>query len=61
MDSNQNVYYMQVNFVLEKEEWLAEDPLFKTFFQKFIKKLWSINDKQQNAEQVVQEVTNMMT
>ena len=61
MNSNQNAYYMQVNFVLEKEKWLAEDPLFKTSFQEFIKKLWSINDKQQNAEQVVQEVTNMMT
>ena len=60
MNSNQNAYYMQVNFVLEKEKWLAEDPLFKTSFQEFIKKLWSINDKQQNAEQVVQEVTNMM-
>ena len=60
MNSNQNVYYMQVNFVLEKEKWLAEDPLFKTSFQEFIKKLWSINDKQQNAEQVVQDVTNMM-
>ena len=60
MNSNQNAYYMQVNFVLEKEKWLAEDPLFKTSFQEFIKKLWSINDKQQNAEQVVQDVTNMM-
>lgn len=60
MNSNQNAYYMQVNFVLEKEKWQAEDPLFKTSFQEFIKKLWSINDKQQNAEQVVQEVTNMM-
>ncbi len=60
MNSNQNAYYMQVNFVLEKEKWQAEDPLFKTSFQEFIKKLWSINDKQQNAERVVQEVTNMM-
>ena len=59
-NSNQNAYYMQVNFVLEKEKWLAEDPLFKTSFQEFIKKLWSINDKQQNAEQVMQDVTNMM-
>lgn len=60
MNSNQNAYYMQVNFVLEKEKWLAEDPLFKTSFQEFIKNLWNINDKQQDAEQVVQDVTNMM-
>lgn len=60
MNSNENAYYLQVNFVLEKEKWLAEDPLFKTSFQEFIKNLWNINDKQQNAEQVVQEVTNMM-
>lgn len=60
MNSNQNAYYMQVNFVLEKEEWLAEDPLFKTSFQEYVKNLWSINDKQQNADQVMQDVTNMM-
>lgn len=60
MNSNQNAYYLQVNFVLEKEKWLAEDPLFKTSFQEYVKNLWSINDKQQNAEQVVQDVTNMM-
>ena len=60
MNSNQNAYYMQVNFVLEEEKWLADNTLFKTSFQEFIKKLWSINDKQQNADQVVQEVTNMM-
>ena len=60
MNSNQNAYYMQVNFVLEKEEWLADNPLFKTSFQEYVKKLWSINDKQQNAEQVMQDVTNMM-
>ena len=60
MNSNQNAYYLQVNFVLEKEEWLADNTLFKTSFQEFIKNLWSINDKQQNAEQVMQDVTNMM-
>lgn len=60
MNSNQNAYYMQVNFVLEKEKWLAEDPLFKTSFQEYVKNLWSINDKQQNADQVMQDVTNMM-
>ena len=60
MNSNQNAYYLQVNFVLEKEEWLADNTLFKTSFQEYVKNLWSINDKQQNAEQVVQEVTNMM-
>lgn len=60
MNSNQNAYYLQVNFVLEKEEWLAEDPLFKTSFQEYVKNLWSINDKQQNADQVMQDVTNMM-
>lgn len=60
MNSNQNVYYLQVNFVLEKEEWLADNTLFKTSFQEYVKNLWNINDKQQNAEQVVQEVTNMM-
>lgn len=60
MNSNQNAYYMQVNFVLEKEEWLADNTLFKTSFQEYVKNLWSINDKQQNAEQVMQDVTNMM-
>lgn len=60
MNSNQNAYYMQVNFVLEKEKWLADNTLFKTSFQEYVKNLWSINDKQQNAEQVMQEVTNMM-
>lgn len=60
MNSNQNAYYLQVNFVLEKEEWLADNTLFKTSFQEYVKNLWSINDKQQNAEQVMQDVTNMM-
>ena len=60
MNSNQNVYYLQVNFVLEKEKWLADNTLFKTSFQEYVKNLWNINDKQQNAEQVMQEVTNMM-
>lgn len=60
MNSNQNAYYLQVNFVLEKEEWLADNTLFKTSFQEYVKNLWSINDKQQNADQVMQDVTNMM-
>lgn len=60
MNSNQNAYYLQVNFVLEKEEWLADNTLFKTSFQEYVKNLWNINDKQQDAEQVVQDVTNMM-
>lgn len=54
-------YYLGVNFALSRENWTSENDLFRTSFTKFLKNLWILNGtQQQEAEQIVSEVTNMM-
>lgn len=54
-------YYLGVNFALSRENWTSENDLFRTSFTEFLKNLWILNGtQQQDAEQIVSEVTNMM-
>lgn len=54
-------YYLGVNFALSRENWTSENDLFRTSFIEFLKNLWILNGtQQQDAEQIVSEVTNMM-
>lgn len=60
-DSNKYVYYLVVNFGISKENWLSENTLFSSSYIEFLKNLWILNGVQsQDAEQIVDEVTNMM-
>lgn len=61
VDSTKNVYFILTNFGLSKEYWLSENTLFSTSFINFLKNLWVLNGTQaQEAEQIVNNVTNMM-
>lgn len=54
-------YYLGVNFALSRENWTSENDLFRTSFTEFLKNLWILNGTQpQEAEQIVNNVTNMM-
>ena len=54
-------YYLGVNFALSRENWTSENDLFRSSFTEFLKNLWILNGtQQQDAEQIVSEVTNMM-
>ena len=54
-------YYLGVNFALSRENWTSENDLFRSSFTEFLKNLWILNGtQQQEAEQIVSEVTNMM-
>lgn len=54
-------YYLGVNFALSRENWTSENDLFRTSFTEFLKNLWILNGtQQQEAEQIVNNVTNMM-
>lgn len=54
-------YYLGVNFALSRENWTSENDLFRSSFTEFLKNLWILNGTQpQEAEQIVNEVTNMM-
>lgn len=54
-------YYLGVNFALSRENWTSENDLFRSSFTEFLKNLWILNGThQQEAEQIVSEVTNMM-
>ena len=54
-------YYLGVNFALSRENWTSENDLFRTSFTEFLKNLWILNGtQQQEAEEIVSEVTNMM-
>ena len=54
-------YYLGVNFALSRENWTSENDLFRSSFTEFLKKLWILNGIQpQEAEQIVNNVTNMM-
>lgn len=54
-------YYLGVNFALSRENWTSENDLFRSSFTEFLKNLWILNGTQpQEAEQIVNNVTNMM-
>lgn len=54
-------YYLGVNFALSRENWTSENDLFRSSFTEFLKNLWILNGtQQQDAEQIVSEVTSMM-
>ena len=54
-------YYLGVNFALSRENWTSENDLFRSSFTEFLKNLWILNGtQQQEAEQIVNNVTNMM-
>lgn len=54
-------YYLGVNFALSRENWTSENDLFRSSFTEFLKNLWILNGtQQQEAEEIVSEVTNMM-
>ena len=54
-------YYLGVNFALSRENWTSENDLFRSSFTEFLKNLWILNGtQQQEAEQIVSEVTSMM-
>lgn len=54
-------YYLGVNFALSRENWTSENDLFRSSFTEFLKNLWILNGTQpQKAEQIVNNVTNMM-
>ena len=54
-------YYLGVNFALSRENCTSENDLFRSSFTEFLKNLWILNGtQQQEAEQIVSEVTNMM-
>lgn len=54
-------YYLGVNFALSRENWTSENDLFRSSFTEFLKNLWILNGtQQQEAEQIVNNVTSMM-
>lgn len=61
IDAKIHSYYLGVNFALSRENWTSENDLFRSSFTEFLKNLWILNGtQQQDAEQIVSEVTNMM-
>ena len=61
INAKKHSYYLGVNFALSRENWTSENDLFRSSFTEFLKNLWILNGtQQQEAEQIVSEVTNMM-